>query len=247
MHLILITNYPVFGYFTSFILSYYENLPFKFKNNYSEITFLLVKKKLLDEIIFDVLPLKIYCHLFYCDKGFNAVNICFIVQGFLFQTVAHQVISIKSLLSTVIFLRLIVRIFLLKELLCFSTQMEFFLSPKYSHLKGNYENMGVPFFENVDRPFVLYQFYLEVFSRVVLNSSKKKILPILFKGYSDNSRNEQKCSHLLFQEIVTEKFFRLSSDLVFKCLCYINDIVDADVFHYVFSAYEQKLVGQQLP
>ena len=107
--------------------------------------------------------------------------------------------------------------------------------------------MGVPFFENVDRPFVLYQFYLEVFSRVVLNSSKKKILPILFKGYSDNSRNEQKCSHLIFQEIVTEKFFRLSSDLVFKCLCYINDIVDADVFHYVFLAYEQKLVGQQLP
>ena len=89
--------------------------------------------------------------------------------------------------------------------------------------------MGVFFYENVDRPFVLYQFYLEVFSRVRFSSLKKKILPILSKGYSDNSRNEQKYSPLIFQKKVTEKFFRLSADLVFDCIFYINDIVDAYV------------------
>lgn len=115
-----------------------------------------------------------------------------------------------------------------------------FLSHEDSHLKGNYENMGVLFYENVDWPFVPYQFYLEVFSRVRFNSLKKKILPILSKGYSDNSRNEQKYSPLIFQEKVTEKFFRLSADLVFDWICYINDIVDAYVFHYVFLAYKQK-------
>ena len=48
----------------------------KFKKNYSETTLLFAKKKLLDEIIFDVLPLRVYCHLFYCNRGFNVVNKC---------------------------------------------------------------------------------------------------------------------------------------------------------------------------
>ena len=41
----------------------------------------------------------------------------------------------------------------------------------------------------------------------------------------------------MFQEMVTEKFFRISVDLVFDCICYINDIIDADVFNHIFLTY----------
>ena len=76
---------------------------------------------------------------------------------------------------------------------------------------------------------------MEVFPRVLSNNLKMEILPILLKGYPDNPRNEQSySSRQIFHDRVTEKCFRLSADLVFDCICYINNIVDADVFHYIF-------------
>lgn len=67
-----------------------------------------------------------------------------------------------------------------------------------------------------------------------------EILPILLKGYPDNPRNEQSySSRQIFHDRVTEKCFRLSADLVFDCICYINDIVNADVCYYVFSTYKK--------
>ena len=100
--------------------------------------------------------------------------------------------------------------------------------------------MGVLIYENVDRPFLLHQFYLEVFSRVLFSKLRREILPTLLKGYPDNPRNEQRYSgRQIFHDKITEKFFRLSADLVFDWICYINDVVDGDVFLYIFSIHKK--------
>ena len=44
--------------------------------------------------------------------------------------------------------------------------------------------------------------------------------------------------------IVAVSYFMISlpknfSDLVFDCICYINDIVNADVSYYIFSTYKK--------
>lgn len=91
------------------------------------------------------------------------------------------------------------------------------------------------FYENADQPFLLYQFYLEDFSRDLFNNPKKKSL-ILFRGYLDNFRNRQKYpTSTMFQEKVSEIFCRLSADLVFECVCFFNDAVNSDVIYYIFS------------
>ena len=74
------------------------------------------------------------------------------------------------------------------------------------------------FYENVDQPFFLDQFYLDVFSCVLFSNLKKK-LPILFNSYFDTFRNQQKCpTSIMFQERILEKFYSLSADLVFECI-----------------------------
>ena len=71
--------------------------------------------------------------------------------------------------------------------------------------------MGTLFYENIDRLFLLYQFYLEVFLRVLSIKLTREILPILSKGYHDNRKNEQRySSRLIFHDKFTEKFFRFS-------------------------------------
>ena len=74
-----------------------------------------------------------------------------------------------------------------------------------------------------------------------------EILPILLKGYPDNPRNEQSySSRQIFHDRVTEKCFRLSAELVFDCICYINNIVDADVFHYIFFLLKKPKISRLL-
>lgn len=90
--------------------------------------------------------------------------------------------------------------------------------------------------------FNCISFIWKFFSRVLFNNLKRKILPMLFKGFYDSETNQQEhVSYLTFQEKVTEKILKLSADLVLICICYINDIVDADVFHYIFSTYKKIL------
>lgn len=56
-------------------MSYYKYLFECYQKKCSTYTFALLKSKLKD-IVFDVLPLKTYCHLFHCCHRFNAFNKC---------------------------------------------------------------------------------------------------------------------------------------------------------------------------
>ena len=40
------------------------------------LSFCLPRKICWMKNLFDVLPLRVYCHLFYCNRGFNVVNKC---------------------------------------------------------------------------------------------------------------------------------------------------------------------------
>ena len=78
---------------------------------------------------------------------------------------------------------------------------------------GSFENLGVLFYEHVGSLFQSYQFYLEIFSRVLFNNLNKKFLPFLLKN---NDRKN-----------VEEKYFKLSSGLVCNWVCYINEQADS--------------------
>ena len=55
---------------------------------FSETTFFCVKKRLMDEALFNVLTFKIYSHLFYCCRGFNTVNKCIFRTRFNIEDIA---------------------------------------------------------------------------------------------------------------------------------------------------------------
>ena len=53
-----------------------DELSQKCKNYFDEEGFLLVKQKLLDDILFLILPFRNFHHLFYCNRGFYVHNKC---------------------------------------------------------------------------------------------------------------------------------------------------------------------------
>ena len=111
-----------------------------------------------------------------------------------------------------------------------------YFSHKDSHLEGNYKNTGVFFYENVGQPFLLYQFYLEVFSRALFNNLKKKTLTLLFKDYSGTFGDQQKYpTVIMFQEKISEKLYRLSADLV--CMLYTLYVYTLYIYFRVYMIY----------
>ena len=96
--------------------------------------------------------------------------------------------------------------------------------------------MGVFFYENVGQPFLLYQFYLEVFSRALFNNLKKKTLTLLFKDYSGTFGDQQKYpTVIMFQEKISEKLYRLSADLV--CMLYTLYVYTLYIYFRVYMIY----------
>ena len=52
-------------------------------------------------------------------------------------------------------------------------------SSRDKNFSNNYSNFGVLYYEQVDQPFLLYKFYLEIFCHVIFNNAIKKILQML--------------------------------------------------------------------
>ena len=80
-----------------------------------------------------------------------------------------------------------------------------FFTNKRSSL-GDRENFGILFYEHVDQPFTLYQFYLESFDCVAFNSLNEKILPVILRGFNDNDRNKKQ-TYNAFKEKVTKNIW----------------------------------------
>ena len=72
----------LFGQLRTLFHLYYTHLHEKFDKICLETTFLYINKKLRDKVMFNILLLKIYCHLLCCCRGFNSVNECFYCSRF---------------------------------------------------------------------------------------------------------------------------------------------------------------------
>ena len=68
--------------------------------------------------------------------------------------------------------------FFLKKVSLFVHYHGIICSSRDKNFFNNYGNFGVLDHEQVDRPFLLYKFYSEIFGRVTFNNAIKKILKI---------------------------------------------------------------------
>ena len=127
-----------------------------------------------------------YCHLFHCFRGLNVVNRCQYFTRFYVQS-----IPLYKLLDDKFSFK---RNFFPKELIDNFLADEIYLTFHYTGVVCNnydtvkkYENFGVLFYESVNCPCALYKLYLEIFTRVLLNSLNRKTLPIFITGKIDKA------------------------------------------------------------
>ena len=145
--------------------------------------------------------------------------------------------------------------FFLKKVSLFVHYHGIICSSRDKNFFNNYGNFGVLDHEQVDGPFLLYKFYLEIFGRVTFNNAIKKILKIFLpeidmKTGSD-CRKMSYCDneHVLMGKDVfrkkkknkeTYELIKMTSTFAFMCVDQIHNFVDIKSNKNIFDTYRKK-------
>ena len=115
------------------------------------------------------------------------------------------------------------------------------------NLENDYANFGGLYYEEVDRPFLLYKFYLEILGRVIFNNFFKKVMPIMLNDFDLNvkntSRRKKVCGgkswiskqrkQIIFVLVKEARFFAL------EIFTLINKRINTDDFSFIFYIYKK--------
>lgn len=104
----------------------------------------VVRKKIMVDLIFEILSFRIFHHLFYCNRGFYVYN------KYVFGTRFHvRERNLSDFLNQ--------KFTFLKSYFPGDFVRDIYLDKNF---ENNYGSFGVLYYDEVDRPFILYKFYL---------------------------------------------------------------------------------------
>ena len=152
-------------------LSFSCQLSHRLQKHFDEDLISVVKKKnIMVDLIFEILSFRIFHHLFYCNRGFYMYN------KYVFGTRFHvRERNLSDFLNQ--------KFTFLKSYFSGDFVRDIYLDKNF---ENNYGNFGVLYYEEVDRPFILYDFYLEILCRI-FNNFLKKVMPIMLNEFDLNT------------------------------------------------------------
>ena len=159
----------MFDKYSDVCMSFAYQLYEKLKKNFNKDIILIVKKELLPDVIFDILPFRFYDHFYNCDRGFYVHNKC--KENTLSEFLNENLMFNYGLLPSV----------LVENFDFLENGVQFFVHYHGIMFKGrdknfdnNCGNFGVMYFKSVNSPSMLYNAYLEILCRVIFNSLLQK-------------------------------------------------------------------------
>ena len=175
----IVSNASMFDKYSDVWMSFAYQLHHKLKKYFDEDLMLIVKKKLLSDVIFDTLPFCVYDHFFNCNRGFyvhNKCNFCnrFYVKEKALSNFLNEKLMFNYGLSPIV---------LVENFDFLENGIQFFLHYRGIIYKGrdknfdnNYDKFGVIHYESVNSPSMLYKTYSEILCR-------KKVLPLILTDF----------------------------------------------------------------
>ena len=205
----------------------------------------------MGEILFDMLPFRIFHHLFYCNRGFYVCNKFVYCARFQVRDKYISSYLNDKFSYTKNYFPDFKDHFLLQKISLFIHYYGIIYSSRDKNFENNYGNFGVLYYEEVDRVFLLYKLYLEIFARVVFNNALKKLLPIFLREIDSKKfacrRKQSYCQNNLlckgsFRKMVTFDFIKFTAVFVHHCIGFNNDSANIDAFTYIFDNYKKGIV-----
>ena len=163
---LIVSNTNIFDKYKDAWCSFVHKLSYKLKKYCDEDTMLIIKKKILSDIIFETLPFRVYNHLFNCNIGFYIYKKCIFCTRFHVR---------ERALSDFLNQKLV----LLLHVFLYVHYHGIIYSSRDRNFENNCCNFRALYYECINSVFTLYKFYLEVLCRIIFNNVTKKISPKL--------------------------------------------------------------------
>ena len=183
----------MFSEYYAFWLSFVFKLSHKLNsyNNKDHEDTILSNKTLLSDIIFEILPFRVYDHLFNCCRNCSSKNKYVFCTRFHVRERAVSDFLNKTLLFCPGFFPGTITgdVVLTNAVHLFVHYHGINHFDKNKDILKNYENknIGIFYYDYINNPFTVYKFYLEVLCRIIFNNVVKKVLPKLIRDFDANN------------------------------------------------------------
>ena len=173
-------------------MSFAAQIHFGLKKNFDDEDFFLrVKDVILKNLLFDILPFRVWNHMWYCSRSYYCSSI------FLYCTrvcINHRgvsdLVNNKLYVPAELFPQFVREDIVLMDKICFSVHFHGTFSGKRKKIENNF---GALYYERICSPFLLSKTYLEILCRIVDNFVDKKILSMFVNNGFSVCRNKTVC------------------------------------------------------
>ena len=186
---------------------------------------------ILSDIIRVLSPFKIYCHLFYCKRGFNVAGRCqyctrfFVDSPRTLSDIERNMTYIKSESNENMVRHLNSGIFRLNV-----NYVSVVRSVNNNVVLTNTLNFGIIHYDSISSPMALYIFfYFEIYVRVYMNIMRKHVLKEIFRNLLSKSIKDELVKYY------SRQFSSQASHHARKLVSYLNLSISKEDFEYVYE------------
>ena len=173
-------------------MSFAAQIHFGLKKNFDDEDFFLrVKDVILKNLLFDILPFRVWNHMWYCSRSYYCssmflycTRVCINHRG------VSDLVNNKLYVPAELFSQFIREDIVLMGKICFSVHFHGTFSGKRKKIENNF---GALYYERICSPFLLSKTYLEILCRIVDNFVDKKILSMFVNNDFSVCRNKTVC------------------------------------------------------
>ena len=207
------------------------------KRHVNEEKLLLVKDVLMNRLYYSVLPLRVWNHIFPCERLDHFSDMCrYCTKLCIKNKKISDHINNNSFVHIDEFPEQLKKGFSLIQKI-----------PLFVHtnvvMKNSRSNFEGIFYESISSPYLLWKFYIDVLCRTVFNVSYEFIFPLLMSGIDLNCRDfacctTENCSGL-GKDRVKSIFFREVVDFCIKLSEFCRKNINSDFIIDVFKIYKR--------
>ena len=204
----------------------------------------------MNDLIFEILPFRIFHFYFYSivAEVFTCMISVFCTRFHVRERHLSDFLNQKFTFSKNYFSGDFVHDIYLDKISLFLHYHGIIYARRDKNFENSYGNFGVLYFEEVDRPFLLYKFYLEILCRVIFNNFLKNVMPIMLNDFDLNENficrrkrfcDRKACSGNERKQIISI-LVKKTAFFAFEIVNLNNIYPNIEAFKHIFYNYKKK-------
>ena len=180
----------IFSHYSDVFISFSNQLFVYLKEYVNEENFFLAKNVLMDKLYYSVLPLRVWNHLYLCERSQYMANMCRYCTKLYIKNK-----KISDHINNKLFVEINQFPIWLSPGVVVPRRITLFVHTNIAAINDPFGlNFGLLYYESINSPFFLWKAYLDILCRIVFNVSQRFVLSLIVTSIDANCREFAVCT-----------------------------------------------------